>query len=68
MCTWSQLRSDPEDPVHDYVEDFRPTASPYPLQQQFTESQLISEMRNGSMIGLIQADFSIPQHQRIGFE
>ena len=66
MCTWSQLRSDPNHPVHDYVKDFRPTASPYPLQQQFTEAELIDEVRKGSLVGLIQADYSIPHHQRLG--
>lgn len=59
------MRSMPNHPVKEFVEELRPTASQYPLDREFTERELFEEIHAERMHGFCQLDVEIPIEKRI---
>ena len=66
-CQWMREKTDPREPAFHHVSTLRHSSSDFPLNQSFSDAEIVELVRGGKMRGLIHAKISIPPNKRLEF-
>lgn len=65
VCDWNRERQRPGSEIAEFCRRFVLAPSSFPLEQTFTESEMLTAILDKKVHGLVMCDLVVPQERRL---